>query len=312
MIITVTMNPAIDKTIEIGEFVHGGMNRIKRVIRDAGGKGINVSKTIAALGGESIATGFAGGSNGNMIEQSLKVLGIQTDFIHVSGETRVNTKVFEADGTLTELNEPGPEITIKEMEELRELLKRYAGKDTLVVLSGSIPKLEEPMVKEEIYRDLIHMLHESGAEVLLDADGEVFRKAIEAGPDMIKPNIVELEQYCGEKLGDEEIQRCCEQFQKHGTSKIVVSRGSEGAFFYLNGYKCKSPALPVKIHSTVGAGDAMVAALSLAREEKLSEKETAILCMAVSAGAVMTEGTKPPCKEMVEGLKKKVCLSQVG
>ena len=111
MIITVTMNPAIDKTVDIDALVHGGLNRIKHVEYDAGGKGINVSKTIRELGSTSIATGFLGGNNGRTIANVLKEKEIESDFVWVDGETRTNTKVFEENGELTELNEPGPLIS---------------------------------------------------------------------------------------------------------------------------------------------------------------------------------------------------------
>ena len=111
MIVTVTMNPAIDKTVDIGKFERGDLNRIKRVEIDAGGKGINVSKTIRELGGESIATGFVGGTSGTIIKQVLTDLGLRTDFVEVKGETRTNLKVVEETGEVTELNEPGPEVS---------------------------------------------------------------------------------------------------------------------------------------------------------------------------------------------------------
>lgn len=111
MIITVTMNPAIDKTVEIDEMKRGGLNRIIKSEYDVGGKGINVSKTIRELGGKSIATGFAAGSTGETIRRYLEENEIKTDFIEVGGETRTNTKVYEKTGELTELNELGPIIT---------------------------------------------------------------------------------------------------------------------------------------------------------------------------------------------------------
>ena len=111
MIITVSMNPAIDKTVEIEALQPGGLNRIQKVEYDAGGKGINVSKTICELGGESIATGFLGGNAGKTIENVLNEKKIRNEFIWVEGETRTNTKVFEKSGAVTELNEPGPVIT---------------------------------------------------------------------------------------------------------------------------------------------------------------------------------------------------------
>lgn len=122
MIVTVTMNPAIDKTVEIDSLQPGGLNRIKRVEYDAGGKGINVSKTIRELGGESIAAGFLGGNAGRTIEHVLKEKEIQGSFVRVQGETRTNTKVFEQNGEVTELNEPGPVIGREELEELKSRL----------------------------------------------------------------------------------------------------------------------------------------------------------------------------------------------
>ena len=191
MIVTITMNPAIDKTVEVGTFLHGGLNRIRKVEYDAGGKGINVSKTVCELGGNTVATGFLAGNIGRTIENVLKEKKIACDFIWVDGETRTNTKVFEDNGDLTELNEPGPEIPKEKMDELIQKLEGYAGKDTLFVLSGSIPA----GVDKGIYGRIIRLMHEKGAKVLLDADGDLFKKALDAGPDIIKPNRVELEEY---------------------------------------------------------------------------------------------------------------------
>lgn len=304
MIVTVTMNPAIDKTVEIEAFQHGGLNRIQSVEYDAGGKGINVSKTIHALGGTSIATGFLGGNSGQTIENLLKREGISCDFLWIGGETRTNTKIFEKNGTLTELNEPGPCILIEDIEKLLKKLEEYAGENTLFVLSGSIPA----GVDKGIYRDMIHMVHGKGAKVLLDADGEAFRKALEAGPDIIKPNYVELAEYAGVDTfaSEEELLNTAKILQAKGIETITISMGHKGAMFLLRDQIVKCPALTVKAHSTVGAGDAMVAALAYALDMKLSEEERISLCMAVSAGAVTTIGTKPPTKALVECLKKQV------
>lgn len=188
MIITVTMNPAIDKTVELEQFHHEGLNRLQKVVIDAGGKGINVSKTIQELGGETIATGFLGGTGGAVIKKVLYDRGITTDFVSVEGETRTNMKVVEPGGVLTELNEPGPSIRPQDVEALLKKLESYAGEDTLFVLAGSIPT----GVDTSIYGQITHLVQERGAKVFLDADGELFVKALEAGPDMIKPNKFEL------------------------------------------------------------------------------------------------------------------------
>ncbi|MDO4306665.1 MAG: 1-phosphofructokinase [Eubacteriales bacterium] len=309
MIITVTMNPAIDKTVEIDALVQGGLNRIKKVEYDAGGKGINVSKTICELGGHTIATGFLGGNNGRTIASVLKEKGIESDFIWVDGETRTNTKVFEENGALTELNEPGPTITEDKIEELMKKLLGYAGIDSLFVLSGSIPA----GVPKDTYARIIRAVHEKGSKVLLDADGELFRQGLEAGPDIIKPNRVELEEYADMdyRASEEELLKIAKKFTEKGVGTIAVSMGKSGAMFVLKETTAKCPALSVKAHSTVGAGDAMVAALAYSWDEKLPEEEMIRLSMAVSAGAVTTIGTKPPAKELVDTLKEQVIIEKM-
>ncbi len=333
MIITVTMNPAIDKTIETDRLCPGALHRIRNVAWDAGGKGINVSKTIRELGEKSIATGFLGGNAGKAIADSLSERGIEHDFIWLEGETRTNTKVLEADGRVTELNEPGPEVRREQMEQLLEKLAGYAGyagKGTLFVLSGSLPA----GVDKQVYARIIRMAHEKGAEVLLDADGEAFRNALKEEPDIIKPNREELRECAGfygwlqeapkgdgkhskeakeeygkngsrsESLGS--LLKMAGKCRERGVGTVVVSMGSEGALFVKDGYEVYAPAIPVRAHSTVGAGDAMVAALACAWNQKLGNEETVRLCMAAAAGAVTTVGTKPPKRALVEEMTEKV------
>lgn len=304
MIITVTMNPAMDKTIDVETLERGGLNRISHVEMDAGGKGINVSKTISELGGNSIATGFLAGNTGKAIGHVLEDWKIKSDFINVAGETRTNTKVFEASGRLTELNEPGPVIEAKDIRGLLEKLDGYADERILFVLAGSVPQ----GVDKDIYRRIIERVHKRGAKVLLDADGELFRRALEAGPDMIKPNRTELEQYAEHagEASEQELIKTAEDLMKKGVEHIAVSMGRSGALFLNKELRVKCPGLQVKAHSTVGAGDAMVAALSYAWDKGMKPEETVKLCMAVSAGAVTTIGTKPPKRELVDALLKQV------
>lgn len=310
MIVTVTMNPAIDKTVEIDTLCPGGLNRIQRVEYDAGGKGINVSKTIKELGGESIAVGFLGGNSGRTIENVLNQKGIRNDFVWVDQETRTNTKVFEKSGELTELNEPGPVISPEQSQELLNKISAYASEGTLVILAGSIPS----GVDSDIYAQIIRMVHEKGGKVLLDADGKLFRQALKAVPDIIKPNRVELEEYMGidYRASEKELLDAAEKFLESGIETIAVSMGKSGAMFVRDGYQVKCPALSVKSHSTVGAGDAMVAALAYAWDQKLGSEDTVKLCMAASAGAVTTVGTKPPSREVVDELINRVVIQRAG
>ena len=277
MIITVTMNPAIDKTVEVSKFIYGSLNRIQKVEYDAGGKGINVSKTICELGGQSIATGFIAGNNGQTIVNVLKAKGIDCDFVEVEGETRTNTKVVESDGTLTELNEPGPCITEKKLLELKDKLLEYAKEGNVFVFAGSVPA----GIPKTIYGELISIVKEKRAKVLLDVDSASLLKA-------------------------------ADKFRKKGVKNIVVSMGDIGGIFLLEDYQMWCPGLKVEVHSTVGAGDAMVVALSYAEDNQLEREDVVRLCMAVSAGAVTTIGTKPPSKEVVDEFIKQVTIKEIG
>lgn len=300
MIVTVTMNPAIDKTVLLGTFLRGGLNRIEDMILDAGGKGINVSKTIKALGGQSIATGFVGGNNGEAMIQMLRNDGVETDFVVIEGETRVNTKIAETDGTVTELNEAGPYVTNEKQECLIQKLMQYANEDTWFVLSGSVPA----SVPKTIYRDIIQAVHTKGAKVFLDADGELFEHALAAKPDVVKPNRVELEKYIGAKhsLSKDELINAGESLLEQGIETVIISLGHEGAFFLMKGLTLTCPAIATRVHSTVGAGDALVAAFTYGRDRGEDLVGCAKLGIATSAGAVATEGTKPPTREIVDEL----------
>lgn len=306
MIITVTMNPAIDKTIDVDQFEVGGLNRIQRSVLDVGGKGINVSKTINAIGGSSIATGFVGGSTGHMIQTTLQELGIITDFVQVDGETRTNTKVFSNNYPVTELNEQGAEITPNQLDQLLQKLDDYANMDALFVLAGSIPK----GVPADIYSTITKRVRQQGARVLLDADGALFKASLGAKPDIIKPNREELAEFAGKKtLTRDELIDIAKGFLADGISTVVISMGKDGALFVTDERVLQCDGLKVQAHSTVGAGDAMVAGLSYSSDRLFPLDKMVTLSVATSAGAVTTVGTKPPSLELVQTLQKQVVIN---
>lgn len=304
MIITVTMNPAIDKTADLSSLERGGLNRLKNVLVDAGGKGINVSKTIKALGGETIATGFVGGTGGVLIKKVLMELGIQSDFVEIKNEVRTNLKVVEVSGYVTELNEPGPVVTEEELDQLTKKLLGYANEEALFVLAGSIPN----GMNRTIYKTLIEKLKAKGAKVFLDADGELFINSLEAGPNIIKPNRVELEEYFHKdyRVDENELISMGNQLLDKGIEMVAISLGQMGALFLTKDNVLRCPGLKVEAHSTVGAGDAMVAALSYGLNKALPIEECVKLGIATSAGAVTTKGTKPPTREIVDELLQRV------
>lgn len=304
MIITVTMNPAIDKTGVIDNFQYGGLNRIQSIITDIGGKGINVSKAIHSLGGKSVAAGFIGGNNGVVIEKELKYRGIQTDFTIVNDETRCNLKLIDKNGAVTEMNEPGPEVDVHKMEVFLRKLERQAGADSIVVLTGSLPNKME----DTIYRDLTDRIHRKGGKVFLDADGEAFAHGLEAKPEFIKPNRHELQNYLGRKhdANRDELLEMGRSLQQKGIKNILLSLGKEGAMFLLEDMGAFVKGLEVEVKSSVGAGDALLASYVLGVEEGLEEERNIKRAVAASAGAVMTAGTNPPSRELIEKLEKQV------
>lgn len=308
MIITVTMNPAIDKTVDVDTLNIGGMNRVKSIIQDAGGKGINVSKTIHALGGETLATGFLGGDAGRMIKYSLSQLGINHDFVTIEGETRTNTKIIDKSNNnkVTELNEPGPNILSNELEELCNKLEQYASPDNIFVFSGSIPNGVSPT----IYAQLIRKLNKKQARVCVDADGTLLTEAVKAKPLIVKPNNYELKKYFGidSEISDAALLDRGRMLIKDGPQIVVISCGNQGAYFINKDLIYYSPGIDIHTHSTVGAGDAMVAALTYGLDKNMTFEESCKLSIAASAGACTTIGTKPPSKELVEMLVNEVEL----
>ncbi|MDR1538899.1 MAG: 1-phosphofructokinase family hexose kinase [Clostridiales bacterium] len=308
MIITVTLNPALDKTAELGELKPGELNRLKNVITDVGGKGVNVSKMIAALGGRSIATGFVGGGSGEQIVKALETMGITPDFVRANGVTRTNLKVLDSGSRLTELNEPGITVSAEEAGLLEKKLSGYANKDAIFVLAGSLCQGVGP----DFYARLISMMHKSGAKAFLDADGASFKEALksEEKPDFIKPNLHELKEYFGvfKDLSLSEIRDLCFRFVDLGIPRLILSMGKDGAMFINGKEALYAKGLKVKAHSAVGAGDSMMGAAAYALDAKLDWEKASALSLAASAGAVATIGTKPPSRETVDELLKEVEL----
>lgn len=310
MIFTLTMNPALDKTIYVDEVKVHALNRLHHVLVDAGGKGINVSKTIKELGYESTAYGLLGGYSGAFIRDILSKLQLEAHMIDTLYETRTNIKLIDKNRCLTELNEDGMKIPDQCVEQLRnDLLKEVKEKD-IVVISGSVPQ----GVDKHFYGELVKTLKEKQASVILDADGELLKYGIEAGPDVITPNKQEMCDYLhvDTTISDEElIKRSSKLFDK-GINLIVISKGEEGSLFLSKTYgNIKGNALNVEVHSSVGAGDAMTAGIACALEDNMDYEQLIRLSIACSGGAVMSEGTLPARKEVIEDLMKQVTLEKL-
>ena len=305
MIYTVTLNPALDKTVEIQKFTIDSVNRITAMRTDPGGKGINVSKVIRKLGRKSIATGILGGATGRTVQKALEDLGVESAFRFVKGETRTNLKVVDpVCHTNTDLNEPGLTVSEEILQEVLQELTDRLTKEDLVVLSGSLPK----GAPKDTYRTWVHACKKTGAKVFLDVDGALLQAGIQASPYLIKPNHHELGALLSRELkSPEEIaQAARELMENYGIEKVVVSMGGDGALYVTGEETIRAEGLKVPVGSTVGAGDSVVAALAAAEEAGMTLHETVRLSTATGAANVMCSGTQAAEYETIEKLMPEV------
>lgn len=309
MIYTVTLNPAIDKTVVIENLSPGQVNRVASVRVDAGGKGINVSKCLRALGADTVAAAILAGSAGKQLEDMLKALNIPVLQVNVPGQSRTNLKIIDpVKKENTDINEPGPKVMPEDLEALRLMLGSKVKKGDSIVLSGSLPA----GVEADLYRVWTTYFRELGAAVFLDADGEPMAQGIQASPYMIKPNNHELARLLGkEKLSLEEMCSEGKHLVESGIREVVISLGGDGALFVSNEGVFHAEGLSVPVKSTVGAGDSMVAAMVYSKEKGL-DRETAIrLAVAMGAASVMQDGSQSPEKKLVEKLAQNVKLKKL-
>ncbi|WP_110932943.1 1-phosphofructokinase [Paenibacillus bouchesdurhonensis] len=286
---TVTLNPAVDKTVMVDRFVAGELNRIKTMRTDAGGKGINVAKVLHSFSVSVIAWGIQAGHQGKILLDKLQEQGIPARFIEAEGETRTNLKVVdEQSKQTTELNEAG---CVPSKELLEEFLARYEAElneAAIVVLGGSLP----PGTPMDYYRRLIDIANRKGVRTILDADGEALALGIEAVPFALKPNIHELEALYETKFETEEqIIAAASRLVNKGISYVLVSMGSEGSILVNEQEVYRATPFPITPLSTVGAGDSMVAAMAYCLLHQKSAGEMARWTSAAGTITASKSGT---------------------
>ncbi len=309
LIRTVCLNPALDKTVQVPDFKLDAVSRITEMRVDAGGKGINVSKVIKELGGNSVAYALLAGNAGAQLERMVKDAGIEVVAQYAEGETRTNLKVVDAvNHTNTDINEPGPVVTDADLTALLDRLVADIEEGDTVVLAGSIPA-GAPV---DTYATWTKACKEAGAKVFLDADGAVFDAALDAGPTMVKPNDHELSGLVGRTLSDiGEIAAAAREVMARGVEWVTVSMGGAGALFVTPERVLRAISPKVKVGSTVGAGDSVVAAIAYAGDEGLSLEDTINLSMATGSANVMQSGTQAAPRELVDSLIDKVGIEEV-
>jgi 1-phosphofructokinase len=200
MIITVTLNAAIDKSLSVPNFRLGRRHRTVEQRTMAGGKGVNIARALKALGAPVIATGMAGGATGTRIVDELTAESILNDFVRIREESRTNTSVLDpTNGQQTEINERGPAVSEHEVELFRDKLLYLARGAAIVVFAGSIPRGVDP----DIYAILIRELQRSGVTTVIDADGDPLHQSVRAEPDVVSPNLLEAEELVGHEFNDD-------------------------------------------------------------------------------------------------------------
>jgi len=283
MIYTVTLNPALDRTIDVETLKPFDANRIRHEERYAGGKGIDVSRALKELDTESIALGFIGGFAGKEMEGRLLNEGIATDFTVINGETRVNVIIHDvAANRETSLLAQGPEVQPFEIVKLVERIESL-NKPEFVIVSGSLPQGVNP----EIYRKILEVSAKKGARTVLDTDGAAFVTGLKAKPTVVKPNLFELSRYAGEEVKTfEKILLWGGKLRESGVEIVIVSMGADGIVMVSDRLRLHARPPKVAVKSTIGAGDSAVAGFvyGLSRGKDLSE----CLRWSVAAGSAAT------------------------
>lgn len=253
MIYTLTLNPAIDYYMSMGNFQLGSLNSLEEGYTLPGGKGINVSKVLKNFSVESKALGFVGGFTGDYIKKHLNEYEIESDFIELQENTRINIKLKTKDFE-TEIAGKSPNIS---QEDVQELLKKFEkiGKDDVIILSGSVPN----SISKSIYADIIKLLPKD-CKVILDTRGLPFVEGLKEGVFLTKPNNHELEEFFNRKLNNiEEIIQAGKDLQALGSKNVLISLGKDGSILITEKEVYIGNAPQGKLISSVGAGDSMVA-----------------------------------------------------
>lgn len=289
-IVTVACNPSIDKTITVEKLVPFGLNRVLDARLDPGGKGINVAKVIKGFGEDVTVTGFIAGSQGRRLEGFLRDAGIPCDFFEIAGETRTNLKIIDKSvNKTTEINEAGSPVSAEELSRFEEKYGALLQGASLVVLSGSLP----PGLPAAFYARCIRTAKQAGVKPLLDADGEAFTEGLKAAPYAVKPNIHELEAFCGRSLKDvDDVVRAAREILAQGVEIVIVSMGPDGAVVVNPREAYKVDSWDIRVQSPIGAGDSMVGALARSILHGASLEEIARITTAAGTITASKAGTE--------------------
>lgn len=310
-IATVTLNPAIDQTVRVDGLQLNQVNRAQAMQFDAGGKGVNVASFLADYGHQVAVTGFLGDENPHLFELLFAVKHIEDRFVRVFGRTRTNVKIVdEARQETTDINMMGITPTAMALTELLTEIDSLALSCDWFALSGNLPAGVPPT----IYATLIERIKAHGKQVVLDTSREALQAGIQAGPTIVKPNILELEQILGRKLvgcgaaRPTAVLQAAQQLLQMGIQLVVISMGEQGALFVTADEVVTAVPPHVPVKSTVGAGDAMVAGLIAGSLQSLPLPHLARLATAFSVNAVTRVGAHLPNPHILQTYVSQVSI----
>lgn len=310
-IATVTMNPALDRTVFLKENLKAGkLNKVSSSILSAGGKGINVSRVLSALNVKNVALGFAGGVCGDILKKLLCEESIKTLFTETKAETRMNIKVISEKEELSEINEPGGPVYQEELVDIFSKIEKISEKTKIFLLCGSIPQ----GVDKSVYNLLTERLKSKGACVVADCSGETLKSVIHQQPILIKPNIDELSELVEKDLNtlDDVVENSVDIYKKYGTSVLCTMGGDGSVYAGMEGvYFSTAPKVEVK--GFAGAGDSYLAVFLYKRLICQTDICEAMRAAAAAAAAVVEyPGTEIPDVKSFEKYIDEICVKKIG
>jgi 1-phosphofructokinase family hexose kinase len=305
MITTVTLNPAIDITMELSHFVANEYNPVEKVYRIPGGKGINISKAIRVFDIDTMALGFLGGHAGHFVAEQLREYGITTNFWHIEEETRTNVIVIEQDKkTHTLLSDLGPKITEHDLQRFIAIFSRVMAQSKIVAISGSLPK----DVPSDIYRQLIEIAHEKNVRTILDAPDVSFEKGLEAKPFLAKPDLRASKNRIFNKQVDsqETAINIAHEIVNRGVQIAVISYQDTKDIIATSDKIWLAESVNQQAVNIVGTAEAVIAgfAIKLVREKSEDMEDIIKFAMACGLASALTDEEEFHTKEDV-----KKCLS---
>src|SRR5436190_4736552 len=308
MILTVTVNPALDYTIRLDQFEIGKRAKYRDPEIDPAGKGINVSRMVRRLGEPTLALGFAGGATGELLKQGLDREGIPHDLVPVSGLTRINvTLLTGAEGAATHLHGPGAGVSAADVERLVARVGERLSEARLLVLSGSLPPGMEPSA----VIDLLRLARSRRVRVIVDAEKDVLAAAIGAGADLVKPNLLEAAELLGRPLaGVADALSAAREIVARGAGAAVLTMRGEGAVAAAGGRTWKVRAPKEDVVRAIGAGDSFAAGLAVGLLRGAELPEALRLAAAAGTATALHPGTGLGTSEEVARLRDQTELRE--